>query len=94
MAIFHKYKAVYTKTKHIKELMEEIGPHEYYKNLRLKNLDENKPVLMKDFYLESKMDGIHLCYRYPMVGCSIMVVDDRYSALPKEGWEIVRNEEF
>ncbi|WP_431130052.1 hypothetical protein [Flagellimonas flava] len=94
MAIFHKYKTIYTKTTVIKELMEEIGRHEYYRQLRLKNLEENKPILMKNFFLESKMDGIHLCYRYPLLTCSIMVVDDRYNSLPKEGWEIMRNEEF
>ena len=49
---------------------------------------------MKDFYLESKMDGIHLCYKYPLAPCSIMVLDDRYENIPFDGWKIERNQEF
>ena len=94
MAIIHKYKAIYTEKDPIYELIEEIGPHEYYRLLRLKNLHENKPLLMKDFFLESKMDGIHLCYKYPMVSCSIMLLDNRYEKIPFEGWKLSRNEEF
>lgn len=94
MAVFHKYKSIYTHTNKIKVLIKEIGPHEYYKQLRLKNLEENKPLLMSCFYLESKMDGIHLCYKYPLAPCSIMVLDNRYENLPLEGWKLVRNDRF
>ncbi len=94
MAVLHKYRAIYTHTDTIKILMKEIGSHEYHRQLRLKKLEENKPMLMKHFYLESKIDGIHLCYQYPLGPCSIMVVDDRYENLPLQGWELIRDDGF
>nr|WP_297913647.1 hypothetical protein [uncultured Allomuricauda sp.] len=97
MTISYRYKSVYrikneASKNVIFSLLKEIGPYEYYRQLELLNLVENKPILLREFYLESKLDGIHLCYRYPMLSCSIMTVNG-YDNVPLSGWDLEENHE-
>ncbi|MEM6863554.1 MAG: hypothetical protein AAF575_00165 [Bacteroidota bacterium] len=54
-------------------LLKEIGQYDYDSALDQKHLP--RPLLITDFFLEHKEDGIHICYDYPMAKCSIMKVD-------------------
>lgn len=95
MAIFHKYKPIYQSPDNqvIYDLLKEIGHYEYFRQLEQKHLLEQKPILRRDFFLEAKQDGIHLCYRYPQAECSIMLVEG-YVTVPMEGWKLLKNEDF
>lgn len=66
-------------------LLKEIGAYDFEAALHQRHL--SKPLDMQGYFLELKEDGVHLCYRYPLVACSIMLVNN-YDNLPLTGWEL------
>ena len=74
----------------IKKLLIEIGQYEYDPNLERMGLIEQKPISKDGFYLETNLDGIFLCYRYPSRTTFKIMKVDRYDNVPKDGWEIIQ----
>lgn len=85
-----KYVFRFYEWKVIRRLLLEIGQYEYDANLERLGYAEHKPF-NKDFYLETSIDCILLCYRYPSGHRVKIMKVDNYDNLPKDGWQLMKD---
>ncbi|APU09831.1 hypothetical protein A5M85_05915 [Cellulophaga lytica] len=75
----------------IKSILKAIGKVQYEKALFIKGI-EDKPKKLKNFYLESNLNTLHLCYRYEYpkkLNIKIMKLENN-NYIPVKEWIIIK----
>ncbi len=70
----------------IKELLLEMGRHNFYRSLEL--MDLPVPKHMNRLYLQYASDYVYFYYDYPALGLRRLMCVDEYD-IPKKGWRMV-----
>ncbi len=78
-------------TKIIRELLKEIGKHRYEQALENLNV-RHRPLSMKGWYLEASNHYMRLCYKYPSRYVLMLMDIERYTNIPRKGWERIKTE--
>lgn len=77
----------------IRELLMEIGPHRYEQALKNMQMQNQKPLGMKGWYLEANQYYLKLCYMYPSRYILMLMDVDKYDNIPSQGWERIKVEQ-
>lgn len=76
-------------TKAIRKLLIVIGKHKYEQALMDMKI-KHRPLTMEGFYLESNNYCIFLNYRYPIGHVQSIMKVEQFDAIPKNGWELIK----